>query len=243
MNALIFAAGLGTRLKKITKDKPKALIEVAGKPMLQHAIEKLINTGATRIIINVHHHAQMIKSFINELHFPKVDILISDESNQLLETGGGLLNAKSLFIKDKPIILYNSDVLTGANLIDMIKFHKNKGGIATLMVKNRDTSRYLLFDEHMRLSGWKNITTNEKCITRTNISVHPLAFSGIHIVEYDILNKLGVTRKFSITNGYLDLSSDYPIYGWKEWQEHWFDIGTEEKLTEANEYMNKLNIE
>lgn len=241
MNALIFAAGLGTRLSQITKNKPKALIEVAGKPMLLHAIEKLISIGVTRIIINIHHHAPMMKSFINNLYFPNVDILISDENKQLLETGGGLLNAKSLFIKDQPIILYNSDVLTGANLSNMITFHHQKNGIATLMVKNRITSRYFLFDDNMCLSGWKNISTKEKRITRANNHLHPLAFSGIHIVNYKILNLLGEVRKFSITNGYLNLSSEFSIFGWKEWNEHWFDIGTPEKLKEARNFYNKIN--
>ncbi|TLX73468.1 nucleotidyltransferase family protein [Labilibacter sediminis] len=240
MNALIFAAGLGTRLLHITEDKPKALIEVAGKPMLFHAIEKLVAAGITRIVINVHHHAHMIQSYIRSLQFSNVEILISDEREMLLETGGGLLNAKHLFIKDKPVILYNADVLTGINLKNMIEFHEKNKGIATLMVKDRPTSRYFIFDDHMRLSGWTNISTGDKRITRQCDTQKLYAFSGIHIVNYSILNMLGGVRKFSITNGYLDISGTNAIYGWKDWNEHWFDIGTPEKLAEANKFYENI---
>ncbi len=239
MNALIFAAGLGTRLAHITKNKPKALVELAGKPMLQHAIEKLISVGAKRIVINVHHHAEAIKNFANNLCYPNVDIFISDESDQLLETGGGLLKAASLFIPDKSIILYNSDVLTGADLGKMIKYHLMKNAIATLMVKSRPTSRYFLFDDEMRLSGWENITTGEQRITRKQQNCISLAFSGIHIIEPQLLEQLGEIRKFSITNGYLDISANNAIYGWKEWDEYWFDIGTPEKLKIADDYLKQ----
>lgn len=240
MNALIFAAGLGTRLGSLTQTKPKALIEVAGKPMLLHAIEKLIETGVTNIVINVHHHAQAVKDFVASLHFPTIQIHISDESDMLLETGGGLLKAAPLFLPGKAIIMYNADVLTGANLNKMVEYHREKKGLATLMVKDRPTARYLLFDDNMCLSGWKNIATNEQTITRENSKNSPLAFSGIHIVEPEIITHLGALRKFSITTGYLDLSAQHAIYGWKQWDNYWFDIGTPEKMQIANDYLNYL---
>jgi NDP-sugar pyrophosphorylase family protein len=241
MNALIFAAGLGTRLAQVAQDKPKALVQVAEKPMLLHAIEKLTALGVKRIVINVHHHAEKIEELVSKLAIPQVDIVLSNERDELLETGGGLLKAAPLFIPDKSIILYNADVLTGANLKDMINFHHQKGGIATLMVKNRTTSRYFLFDSEMRLSGWENRSTHEKRITRDVSLEIPLAFSGIHIVNYEILSLLGELRKFSITQGYLDLSSHYKIFGWDKWEDYWFDIGTPEKLRIANDFFINRN--
>ncbi len=237
MNALIFAAGLGTRLAHITKEKPKALVEVAGKPMLQHAIEKVISIGVTRIVINVHHLAQSIIDYISTLNYPNTELLISDERSQLLETGGGLLHASPHFIKGKPIIIYNSDVITGVDLNKMYQYHQEKGGIATLMVKDRPTSRYFIFDEEMRLSGWENISSKEQRITRNIENTSLYAFSGIHIINPELITKLGKKRKFSITNGYLDISNQEKIYGWKEWDEYWFDVGTPEKLQTANDFL------
>ncbi len=242
MNALIFAAGLGTRLAHLTKEIPKALVEVNGKPMLLHAIEKLISIGVNRIVINMHHHADKIEAFVETLDLKGVEILLSDERGELLETGGGLIKAGSLFDLSKPIVLYNSDVLTGADLNKMVKFHFQKGGIATLMVKSRNTSRYFLFDEDLRLSGWENISLGEQIITRNKKDLDSLAFSGIHIVNPEILQFLGEKRKFSITNGYLELSGQHEIYGWKDWSEYWFDIGTPEKLETVNKYFKEISI-
>jgi len=240
MNALIFAAGLGTRLGALTQDMPKAMVMVGGKPMLQHAIEKLIVIGVKRIIVNVHHHASQIEEFIHTIQNNEVEIIISDERGELLETGGGLLKAAPLFIKNEPIILYNSDVLTGVSLQDMVDYHHKKGGIATLMVKKRETSRYFLFDEDMQLNGWTNISTGEKILTRQHEVLNPYAFSGIHIVQPEILSKLGEVRKFSITKGYLNISSSEFVYGWKDWNDYWFDVGTQEKLAFAEEFLGGL---
>ncbi len=239
MNALIFAAGLGTRLANLTKEIPKALVEVDGKPMLLHAIEKMISVGVTRIVINMHHHADKLESFVQGLNFEGVEILLSDERGELLETGGGLIKAAPLFDMSKPIILYNSDVITGANLNEMILFHQKNKGLATLMVKQRETSRYFLFDNELRLSGWENITSGERIVTRNNNSLDSYAFSGIHIVNPEIIELLGEKRKFSITQGYLGLSDQYPIYGWKDWSEYWFDIGTPEKLDTVNQFFKE----
>ena len=239
MNALIFAAGLGTRLANLTKEIPKALVEVDGKPMLLHAIEKMISVGVTRIVINMHHHADKLESFVQGLNFEGVEILLSDERGELLETGGGLIKAAPLFDMSKPIILYNSDVITGANLNDMISYHKKNKGLATLMVKKRETSRYFLFDNELCLSGWENITSGERIVTRNNDSLNSYAFSGIHIVNPEIIELLGEKRKFSITQGYLNLSEQYPIYGWKDWSEYWFDIGTPEKLAKVNQFFKE----
>ncbi len=236
MNALIFAAGLGSRLKDLTKEIPKALVEVNGKPMLWHAIQKLTTVGVRRIVVNVHHHAQKVEEYIGELQFDGVEIVVSNEEDELLETGGGLLKAAPLFIKDEPIILYNADVVTGVDLQDMIDYHTNHEGIATLMVKHRMTSRYFLFDDQMCLSGWENVKTREQIVTRPSQHMSSYAFSGIHVVNPEILSMLGEVRKFSIVQGYLEISSQKNVYGWKDWDEYWFDVGTPEKLATANDF-------
>ncbi len=239
MNALIFAAGLGTRLQEVTKNIPKALVEVDGKPMLWHAVQKLTSIGVKRIVVNVHHYAENIEEYINQLQIDGVEILISNEKDELLETGGGLLKAAPLFIKEEPIILYNADVITGADLNEMVHFHNEHGGVATLMVKKRETSRYFLFDEKMRLSGWENVKTKEHIFTRPSDKLYSYAFSGIHIVNPEILTMLGEVRKFSITPGYLEISDKQSIFGWKDWDEYWFDIGTPEKLSYVNDFFKK----
>ncbi len=242
MNALIFAAGMGTRLKEVTKDKPKALVEVNGKPMLWHAIQKLTSAGVQKIVVNVHHHAQKIEEYLSQLQFEGVEIIVSNEEDELLETGGGLLKAAPLFNKDEPIILYNADVVTGINLRDMIEYHTKHGGIATLMVKQRETSRYFLFDEQMRLSGWENVKTREQIVTRPSQHMSSYAFSGIHIVNPELLTMMGEVRKFSIVQGYLEISEEKQIFGWKDWSEYWFDIGTPEKLVVVNDFFKNSGM-
>ncbi len=241
MNALIFAAGLGTRLGEISKQKPKALVEVNGKPILFYSIEKLVNAGVKRIVINVHHHAQSIINYVKTLHFDDCEILISDETSELLETGGGLLKAAPLFIPDEPIIMHNADILSGANLQQMYQYHLSHKGLATLMVKQRQSSRYFQFNEENQLCGWLNTKSGEHIITKKSKINRELAFSGIHIVDYSIIHLLGATRKFSITNGYLDLSRSHDIYGWEDTCTYWFDIGTPEKWEAANNYMSNIN--
>ncbi|PZX20308.1 nucleotidyltransferase-like protein [Breznakibacter xylanolyticus] len=233
LNAMIFAAGLGTRLMPLTQNTPKAMVQVNGQPLLWYAIHNVIQAGATRIVVNVHHFAPQIIAYLNELSFPGVEIMVSDERDQLLETGGGLLKAKNLFVKDAPILIHNADVLTNSNLTTLVNQHRTNGALATLMVQQRPTQRYLLFDCNDELCGWENLKTGERIITRDKDHLQQMAFNGIQMVDYRILEMLGGVRKFSITRGYLDLSPDYAIRAWKDWQGQWFDIGTIEKLHEA----------
>ena len=167
MKAMIFAAGLGSRLKPLTDTKPKALIEVAGKPMLEHVILKLKASGFNEIVINVHHFADQILDFLQANHNFGVDIHISDETEELLDTGGGLEKAGKYFIspchEDKNgILLHNVDILSNCNLQDLIRFHQQTPDVyATMLVSRRITSRYLLFDDNNLLCGWINKTTGE----------------------------------------------------------------------------------
>lgn len=234
MKAFLFAAGLGTRLHPLTKNKPKALVEFMGKPLLAHNIEKLIDSGVEEIIINVHHHAAQIYQFLNENQF-NIPIQISDESELILETGGGLLYAKTLLKSKEPIILYNVDVISSIDLKALIHFHKQKNALASLAIKNRKSSRKLLFNKANRLLGWENNKTNEKILYEDVSLLYGYAFSGIHVINYELIELIELKGKFSITQAYLDLCKDQYIQGYLH-QEDWFDIGSLEKLKLAEQF-------
>jgi len=230
MNAMIFAAGLGTRLKPITNDKPKALVEIGGYTLLEIAIKKLINADIKRIIINVHHFAEQIIDFINKKNFTEVEIFISDESNQLLDTGGGLLKAKDLFIKNSPIITYNVDILCDINFSDLIEYHNNNQNLVTMFVQNREASRYLLFDDSNRLCGWQNPATGEEKWSTIPKKATKLGYNGVQIVDYELFSYINLSGSFSIIPLYIELAADKKICGWVNDDVKWFDIGTPEKL-------------
>jgi N-acetyl-alpha-D-muramate 1-phosphate uridylyltransferase len=235
---MIFAAGLGTRLMPLTQNTPKAMVMVNNRPLLWYAIQNVLRAGATRIVVNVHHFSHQIIQYLNSEPFSGCDIVVSNESNELLETGGGLLHAADLFLKNKPILIHNADVLTNCDLTQLVKFHYSQNGLATLMVQHRQTSRFLLFDQSDCLKGWYNSHTGESKLTDYPNAFKQLAFNGIQIVNYDLLNLLGTIRKFSITDGYLSICQNYNIIAWHHWQGQWFDIGTIEKLELANEAVN-----
>jgi len=236
VNAMIFAAGLGTRLKPLTDKLPKAMAPFNGKPLLWHAINSFKGMGVERIVVNVHHFAHTIIEYINGNDW-HTQVVISDESDQLLETGGGLLKAKSLFIPNKPIIIRNVDIITSTNVESFIYSHLQNQNDATLMVKNRSTSRYLVFNEEMQLCAWKNTKTKEVKTVIPADKQTDLASSGMHIVEPRLLNEMGVVRPFSIIDAYLQLSQTHSIKGYRVANEEaWFDVGTLEKLKEAELY-------
>ncbi|WP_319481603.1 nucleotidyltransferase family protein [uncultured Draconibacterium sp.] len=234
MQAMLFAAGLGTRLKNETADKPKALVEVGGKPLLQHAIEKLSAGGASRIVVNVHHFAPLVIDFINSRNWG-VPVLISDESDKLLETGGGLKFASHLFAPDEPILIYNVDILSNINLQDVIAQHTQSNAIATLVVRQRETQRYFKFDSEHNLVGWINKKTGETKISRSENfqEATEMAFSGIHIVEPQIFDFMPEEDRFSIVQVYLELAKTKNIKGYFDSSELWMDVGKPAQLKEA----------
>ena len=239
MNAMIFAAGLGTRLKPLTNTTPKALVPFRGKTLLWHAIKSVEQAGATRIVVNVHHFADQIIDYINSEKWD-AEVVISDERDELLDTGGGLIKAASLFIPGQPIIIRNADIVTTVTLKTIIAEHLNMQNDATLMIKKRNTSRYLVFDEHMSLCAWKNIKTGEVIKVRESKEGTDYGFCGIHVVDYKMLQTFGPKRKFSIIKGYLEAASTTQIKGWAmEPEDDWFDVGTVEKLKQAEEYYTK----
>ena len=179
---MLFAAGLGTRLRPLTDTMPKAMVPVAGRPLIDIVLRHLIAQGATEVVVNVHHFAQQIVDFVTQHEWP-VPVRISDETDELLNTGGGLRHAAPLFAQDgAPILIHNVDILSNAPIAAFYK--QNLQADATLMVSQRDTQRYLLFDDDMRLRGWTNIATGEVKSPFDHIEVDKLqryAFSGIHM--------------------------------------------------------------
>ena len=249
MKAMIFAAGLGSRLKSLTDTKPKALIEVAGKPMLEHVILKLKASGFTEIVINVHHFADQILDFLQANHNFGVDIHISDETEELLDTGGGLEKAGKYFIsschEDKNgILLHNVDILSNCNLQDLIRFHQQTPDVyATMLVSRRITSRYLLFDDNNLLCGWINKTTGEvkpAGLKYEEGKYREYAYSGIQAINPLLLNKGMKPGKYSIIDFYLQACKNIRIQGYPVDNLQLIDIGKPETLIKAEEFLNQL---
>lgn len=239
MKALVFAAGLGTRLKPFTLTHPKALAPVAGKPMLQRVIEKLTEQGVTEIIVNVHHFPDQIIDFLHANNFD-VTLRISDERDLLLDTGGGLLAARKwLDCGDEPFIIHNADILTDFDLRPMVDAHTASGAMATLLVADRTSSRMLLFDRQLSMRGWANMATGETRPSGLDASaLLPLAFGGVHVASPSIFTALeryaGHEQPFSITPFYIEACGSHLIKGYM--QPHgsiWFDIGKPESLDAA----------
>ena len=235
VKALIFAAGLGTRLKEHTSDKPKALVQLGGKPLLQHAIEKLMVHHVTDITVNVFHFADQVIDFLKSHPFPGVQIHVSDERKELLDTGGGLKKAEAFLCGNEPILIYNVDVISNLDLNELENYHRASGSLVTLVVRQRETARYLMFDPHLQLAGWKNFTTGETKISRhdTFANAMPYAFSGIQIVEPEILSLISEKGKFPIIDLYLRLAQTEPVHGFVDTSTTWMDLGKPDHLTIA----------
>ncbi len=210
MNALIFAAGLGTRLKPLTDTMPKAMVPIDGKPLLQHLLEKLKRAGVSHVVINIHHFAQQIVDFVQANNSFGIDIQFSDETDQLLETGGGLKKAARLFKDDTPILVHNVDILSNVDLADFYtSVMRTEGQPTTLLVSERQTQRYLLADEANRLVGWINVATGQVKTPYTDLDVEKcrkVAFSGIQVFHPQLLPLMDCWQgPFSIVDFYLSI--------------------------------------
>jgi NDP-sugar pyrophosphorylase family protein len=244
MKAMIFAAGLGTRLKPVTDQLPKALVQVGGKTLLQHVIEKLVKAGFIEIVINVHHFPDKIVDFLVKNRNFGITIHLSDESDALLDTGGGLLKAAEWLKGDEPFLIHNVDVISDLDLKLLFDFHVKENRLATLVVRNRPTNRYLLFNDKLRLIGWTDKSTGEikQAVSFREEDALPLAFSGIQIINPEIFNLIRGRGKFSIIDAYLDLAGDYPVYGFQDDTSCWMDVGKAGQLKEAEKMMDKFGI-
>ncbi len=240
---MIFAAGLGSRLKPLTDNIPKALAVVAGKTLLERAVLHLASQGVTYIVINIHHHAEQIIQFVQSHSNFGLDINFSDESDELLDTGGGLLKAEKHFIGTEPFVIMNADVISNINLNKMLDFHRQNDALVTLAMRNRaESSRQLLFDIDGFLCGKVDRNKGIKILYSSDENIKELAFSGIHIVspKWFELNK--VSGKFSIIESYLELCQNNKIISYAHNEDYWFDVGSIEKLTEAESFFNKMKI-
>ncbi len=235
--ALLFAAGLGTRLKPFTNEHPKALAQVNGKTLLQHNIQYLQSFGINKVIVNVHHFANQIIDIVNENNGWGSSVLISDETSEVLETGGGLMKAIPLFDDAENIVIMNVDILTDLNIQQMFQQHINTNALATLAVTNRTTSRYFVFNNQNRLCGWINTKTNElKGIKIFDETQHTkLAFSGIHIINKKMFSLIKQQGKFSMVDVYLDLMKDNFINAFNHSQDKFIDVGKPESIAIAEE--------
>lgn len=233
---MLFAAGLGTRLKPFTDNQPKALAQVNGKTLLERNIEYLKTFGFEEIIINVHHFADQIESFLAANNNFDVKISISDERDEVLETGGGLVKAQEL-LGDESFLVMNVDILTDLNIDDLIQFHYQFQPLVTLAVSDRNSSRKLLFEPNynLELKGWKNSNTNESIITSSKDLVE-LAFSGIHIINPRIFEMMPNSGKFSIMQTYMELMKSERILGFDHSGGILIDVGKPESVLEAEKY-------
>jgi len=232
MKAMILAAGLGTRFKPWTDSHPKALAIVNGRTLLERNICYLQSFGIRDVLVNVHHFAEQIRDSIKVNEGWGSKITISDESTEVLETGGGLKKAESWFDQGSFVVM-NADILTDLDLNKMSAFHREKNPLATLAVTDRKSSRYFLFDNEDRLSGWRNTKTGEEKISVKGDSLNEKAFSGIHIISPDIFPFIKKRGKFSIVDVYLELALTHRILGYDHTGSKLVDVGRTESIAVA----------
>jgi MurNAc alpha-1-phosphate uridylyltransferase len=236
MKAMILAAGEGTRLKPLTDKMPKALVEVNGKTLLEHTINFFKHFDVDEIIINVHHRSGQIIDYLRHNNNFNIRIEISDETDKLLDTGGGLKKA-SWFFNDKfPFFLATVDVITNLNLTGLYKYHCDSNALVTLAVKSRPSTREFLFDEKNCLCGWKNNITGEKILLSGEEYIrHSLAFSGYHVINPSIFDMISEEGSFPVTDLYLRLAKNNIINCYIHNDSHWLEFGRIENTRKAEE--------
>lgn len=234
--AMILAAGLGTRLGALTQDRPKALVELNGKPLLQHCIENLIANGFNHIVVNVHHFGEQIIDFVECHHFD-AKIEISDERDLLMDTGGGIVKASPLFKDSKAVLVHNVDIISDVNLSEMSQQFLNSGDDAWLLTQDRETNRKLLFRDDDQLIGWRNKADGSfKWVYDSFGEYQEMAFSGLHFFRSDLFAEFEVKRQ-SVIDLYLSLAKHNRIISKPIQPDYWFDLGKPEQLEAAENYI------
>ncbi|MBR5631040.1 MAG: NTP transferase domain-containing protein [Bacteroidales bacterium] len=245
--AMILAAGLGTRLKALTQDKPKALVTLNGKPLLQHCIENLIANGFHHIVINVHHFGEQIIDFVESHHFD-ADIQISDERDLLMDTGGGIIKATPLFKDSKAVLVHNVDIISNVNLGEMSQQFLSSGDDAWLLTQERETNRKLLFNDENWLVGWMNkaeerfkwVDESKSALRQAQgPSLKEMAFSGLHFFRSDLFGEFE-EKPQSVIDLYLQLAKTNRIISKTIQPDFWFDLGKPEQLKTAENYLNRI---
>lgn len=240
MQAMILAAGLGTRLKPLTDNIPKALVEINGKTLLEVVIRNLIDYDFRKIVINVHHFSDLVIEFLHKNTFA-ADIIISDESDLLLDTGGGIKQALKYF-DDSPVLIHNVDVFSNLDLREFYNYHLTDDAVASLCVSKRISSRYLLFNYQNILCGWQDVKKNEKVIVREDDILDQFAFNGIHIINPDLIKLFPDEKVFSVIKAYLELAKTEDIQAYIANDINWIDVGKTENLKTAEELLKKFGL-
>ena len=240
--AMIFAAGLGTRLKPYTDYTPKALVKIKGKSLLERNIDYLRSFGIKEFVINTFHFSGQIHLFLSRYRNSDIKVHVSYEENGPFETGGGLAHASSLLKgDDRPFVVMNADILTDLNLASMYDYHKSQDPLATLAVTTRTSTRNFLFNDKMHLSGWKNNKTEEVKIVHASSaleSLTPFAFSGVHLIHPRIFDLMPTSGCFSITDTYLSLAAQHSIVGHNHTGDFVLDVGKPDALQKAEQLFN-----
>ena len=235
-HAMIFAAGLGTRFKPWTDKHPKALALVNGKSLLQRNIEYLQQYGITDVVVNVHHFADQVIEAVQHNKGWGSNIMISDEREEVLETGGGLLKARHLLENDQPFITLNVDILTNLDINKLLEFHNNRKPLVSFGVTDRKTSRYFLLDEENKLCGWRNIITGEEkgpFLHNPGKQLSQKAYSCVVVFQQEFFSLMRQRGKFSLTEPYLDLCADHTILGYDHTGDKLVDVGKPESVAIA----------
>lgn len=246
MKAMILAAGLGTRLGNLTSDRPKALVEVDGVPMLERVILNLKNKGFNKIFVNVHHFAPLVKKFLSEKDFG-VDIIISDESEELLDTGGGIVKASPLLFREnrEPVLFHNVDILSNADLASLTHKGSAFGSSGELLVSDRNSTRKLVFNENMNLIGWHDISNDifrPQGFLPLNDSKE-YAFSGIYVLGYEAVNEMGKIMdngKYSVMDYFVNPERECQINGFLQENLKLLDIGKPATLLQASKFIEDI---
>ena len=252
MKALLFAAGLGTRLKPITDTMPKAMVPICGEPLISHVVRKLKASGVDELVINVHHYASMIEDYVHSKEDFGIKVSFSDETDLLRETGGGILHAEP-YLRDSSsdgegkFLVHNVDILSNLDIAQFVRSSR-EDALSTIVVSDRKTSRYFLFNEERRLVGWRNISTGEVKTPYEGLDpdscIH-LAFSGIHYISDRIFyafRQYGYEGKFPIVEFYLRACKDYPIYGYVPDDYRMIDVGKLDSIGAAESFVQEEQV-
>lgn len=241
ITGMILAAGLGTRLQPITDKLPKALVPFMGKPMIYYVVEKMKYFGIKKIVINTHHHREkIIENFFNNDF--GVEIIISDEKEEHLLTGGGIKNAAKYFGEYEQVLVHNADVFSSINYSDLVNYHLLNNSDVTLAVRGKNDERVFCFAEDMRLTGWKNKSTGEERISLINNNSLEYGFTGIYLLSKKSISDFPKDRKFSVVDFFLEYTKLHKVIGFADASDYWFDLGSVEKIEIAEKYFTMKGI-
>ena len=234
---MILAAGFGTRLQPLTDSLPKALVPFMGKPMINYAILKMKNFGIEKIVVNAHHKREQLIDYLKGNDFG-VEIIISDEKEEHLLTGGGIKNAAKFFSGSELILVHNADIISSVDYNAFVTFHKEQKAEVTLAVREKDDSRVFCFDNNYELTGWKNKSTGEVKASKNNNSPIEYGFNGVYLLSAKAIHDFPKERKFSVVDFFLDYAKENKVLGFVDESPYWFDLGSVEKIKIAEKYFN-----